>query len=240
MFKLLSAAALMAVSANAEAAMPVFSSNDDYDEINLNIRLLSGHGNHSHADMESSNKTSFVVKGDLITTYPTELTIKALCSAVEGPTEVALKESLTADKAHIKYCDDSDHEHEGHDHRRRQLSGSKSILQVYELSYDTQAAANTATATITSGTFAATFATSLNSALAAAPGASGLTATVAADAFKAPVIEEMKGGKPVTTAAPPAATPAAPAPSPSSDASMVKTNVAVSMAGVAALVASLF
>merc|ERR1719335_1131778 len=42
MFSKFFAAAALAVVSVSAADVPVFSSNDDYDEINLNIRMLSG------------------------------------------------------------------------------------------------------------------------------------------------------------------------------------------------------
>jgi len=219
--KLLSIAALSFVAA---ADVPVFSSNDDYDEINLNIRLLQK-GNDTV--VPASNMTTapgetvvYTVSGSMSSTYTTDLTVTALCSSVEAPTAAALKSTTSADTATIDTC-------AAPASRARKLSTDVSIDQAYSLTFATSAAATSATSTISGPSFASSFAAILNTQLSG----TGLTATVSS--FTAPTTSTAT----VTTAAP-AATPAAPAPSPSSDASMVKANVA--LAAVAALFASMF
>ena len=57
MFKLLAAAFLGASSVLA-ADVPVFSANDDYDEVNLNIRLLAAHNATADAPAGSTYKVT--------------------------------------------------------------------------------------------------------------------------------------------------------------------------------------
>lgn len=73
--KVFAAAALAVVSA---ADVPVFSSNDDYDEINLNIRMLS---NHSSADVATPTQ----VTGSVTTTatFPAGTTVSDLNADTE-------------------------------------------------------------------------------------------------------------------------------------------------------------
>jgi len=222
MMKLLSIAALSFVAA---ADVPVFSSNDDYDEINLNIRLLQKNGTEAAATNVTAapgETMVYTVSGSMSSTYTTDLTVTALCSSVEAPTAAALKSATTSDTATIDTC-------AAPASRARKLSTDVAIDQAYSLTFATATAASTASSTISSPSFTSAFATILNAELATA--GSGLTATVSS--FTAPTTAATT----VTTAAP-AATPAAPAPSPSSDASMVKANVA--LAAVAALFASMF
>jgi hypothetical protein len=223
MMKLLSVAALSFVAA---ADVPVFSSNDDYDEINLNIRLLQSNVTGAPVNVTAApgEKLVYTVSGSMSSTYTTDKTATALCSDIEAPTAAALKASTSSDTATIDTCAAP-----AAASRARKLSTDVAIDQAYSLTFATATAASTATSTITGAGFAAAFATTLNAELA--KGDSGLTATVSS--FTAPTTAATT----VTTAAP-AATPAAPAPSPSSDASMVKANVA--LAAVAALFASLF
>jgi len=56
MFKLLAAAFLGASSVLA-SNVPVFSANDDYDEVNLNIRLLAAHN-------ATDSKMAYKVQGE--------------------------------------------------------------------------------------------------------------------------------------------------------------------------------
>ena len=94
MMKIASVAALGFVAA---ADVPVFSSNDDYDEINLNIRLLASH-NASNAN------ATFKVTGSLDSTYSTADPADALCTAVKAPTESALSASTGSATSEIKNC----------------------------------------------------------------------------------------------------------------------------------------
>jgi len=220
MMKLLSIAALGFVAA---ADVPVFSSNDDYDEINLNIRLLQSANGTAKA-----NVTEYVVSGDVTTTYTTALTYPALCADVAGPTCTALTGATSAGGCVINSCGDASARRA----RALQTATDKTIKQTYSLTFASSSEATAASTAIASPTFGASFATALNNALPA-----GLTAS--APVFSAPTTVTTVGG---TTAAPTTAAPApaaaAPSPSPSSDASMLKANVA--LAAVAALFASMF
>jgi len=74
--KVFAAAALAIVSA---ADVPVFSSNDDYDEINLNIRMLANHTTAT-APVETS------VSGSMGITMTTSETAESLNSNTEAKT----------------------------------------------------------------------------------------------------------------------------------------------------------
>jgi len=205
--------------------VPVFSSNDDYDEINLNIRLLQG--NVTEAPINGTGTAQYTVSGSVTSKYTTDKTVDGLCGDVAAPTCTALEgqTGATAGSCSISSCAAP----AAAASRARKLQAAEvSIEQAYAIVFATAAAANTASATIADPAFASSFATALNAELTTA--GTGLTATV--EAVGAPTV----GVTIVTTAAP--AAPAAPSPSPSSDASMVKANVA--LAAVAALFASMF
>ena len=95
MMKLLSFAALSYVAA---ADVPVFSSNDDYDEINLNIRLLASHNVSGNAN------ATFMVTGSCDSTYNTADTPTDLCTAVKAPTESALMSATQSATSSINNC----------------------------------------------------------------------------------------------------------------------------------------
>jgi hypothetical protein len=209
MMKLLSFAALTFVAA---ADVPVFSSNDDYDEINLNIRLLQA--NVTSAMANATN--TFTVSGSVTSTYSTTMTATALCDSVSAPTCAALTSSTAAGACAITACAPPAS-------RARKLQTDVAIEQAYALTFTSQAAASTASETIASPAFATTFAAVLNQELAG--GATGLTATV--NSVSAPVV--VSSGT-ATTALPAAPAPAAAAPSPSSDANTVKANVVLAVA----------
>jgi len=212
MMKIASVAALGFVAA---ADVPVFSSNDDYDEINLNIRLLASHNVSGNAN------ATFLVTGSCDSTYNTADSATALCTAVKGPTESALMSATSSATSAITSC--------GAKAASRRLSASDvAITQAYELGFTSANAATTATALVNGAGFAATFQTALNSALASA--GSSLTASV--DSFSG-----VDATAAAATTEAPAVVPAPAAPSPaSSDASMVKATTAIA----AAVFASLF
>ena len=211
MMKIASVAALGFVAA---ADVPVFSSNDDYDEINLNIRLLAAHN-------ASNVNATFEVTGSVDSTYNTPDSASVLCTAVKAPTESALSSSTNAATSAITNCDATS--------SRRALSASDvAITQAYKLGFTSADAAATATSTINGAGFAAAFQTALNTALTNA--GSSLTASVSS-------VSGVDATAAAATTEAPAATPAAPAPaSSSSDASMVKATTAIA----AAVFASLF
>ncbi len=91
--KLLSVAALSFVAA---ADVPVFSSNDDYDEINLNIRLLQNNG--------TVNVTTYAMSGEMTTKYTSAGDGKAVCAAVKGSTEKTLVSTLSSSSATVDSC----------------------------------------------------------------------------------------------------------------------------------------
>ena len=95
MMKIASVAALGFVAA---ADVPVFSSNDDYDEINLNIRLLAAHNSTGAAN------ATFKVTGSLDSTYNTADTATVLCTAVKAPTESALSTSTGSATSVVNTC----------------------------------------------------------------------------------------------------------------------------------------
>lgn len=211
MMKIASVAALGFVAA---ADVPVFSSNDDYDEINLNIRLLASHNT-------SSVNATYKVTGSMDSTYSTADTATVLCSTVKAPTEAALMSSTSSSTSEITTC--------GAKASRRALTASDvAITQAYELGFTSATAASQATETINGAGFATTFQAALNQALTSA--GSSLTATVSS-------VSGVDSTAAAATTEAPAAAPAAPAPaSSSSDASMVKATTAIA----AAVFASLF
>jgi len=221
MMKLLSFAALSYVAA---ADVPVFSSNDDYDEINLNIRLLQNNA--------TVNVTTYVMTGDLTTKYTTAENTAGLCAAVKVSTQKTLVTTLKSSSATIDTCDEVVR-------RGRALqAGESSIKQGYSAVFASEAGATAAKATVESGSFAADFAAALTTQMATDGVTAASAPTVTSASASAPVTQV--NGETVTpapVAAAPAA-PAAPSPAPSSDASMLKANVA--LAAVAAVFASMF
>jgi len=221
MMKLLSFAALSYVAA---ADVPVFSSNDDYDEINLNIRLLQNNA--------TVNVTTYVMTGKMTTKYTSAQNAAAVCTAVKASTQKTLVATLKSSSATVNTCDAAAR-------RGRALqAGEVSIKQGYSAVFASEAGATAAKTTVESGSFAADFAAALTTQMAT----DGVTAA------SAPTVTSASASAPVTqvngetvTAAPVAPSPtpvAAPSPAPSSDASMLKANVA--LAAVAAVLASMF
>jgi hypothetical protein len=220
MMKLLSFAALSYVAA---ADVPVFSSNDDYDEINLNIRLLQNNA--------TVNVTTYVMTGDLTTKYTTAENTAGLCAAVKVSTQKTLVTTLKSSSATIDTCDEVVR-------RGRALqAGESSIKQGYSAVFASEAGATAAKATVESGSFAADFAAALTTQMATDGVTAASAPTVTSASASAPVTQV--NGQTVTAAPTPAPTPvAAPSPAASSDASMLKANVA--LAAVAAVFASMF
>jgi hypothetical protein len=220
MMKLLSFAALSYVAA---ADVPVFSSNDDYDEINLNIRLLQNNA--------TVNVTTYVMTGDLTTKYTTAENTAGLCAAVKVSTQKTLVTTLKSSSATIDTCDEVVR-------RGRALqAGESSIKQGYSAVFASEAGAAAAKATVESGSFAADFAAALTTQMATDGVTAASAPTVTSASASAPVTQV--NGQTVTAAPTPAPTPvAAPSPAASSDASMLKANVA--LAAVAAVFASMF
>jgi hypothetical protein len=220
MMKLLSFAALSYVAA---ADVPVFSSNDDYDEINLNIRLLQNNA--------TVNVTTYVMTGDLTTKYTTAENTAGLCAAVKVSTQKTLVTTLKSSSATIDSCDEVVR-------RGRALqAGESSIKQGYSAVFASEAGATAAKATVESGSFAADFAAALTTQMATDGVTAASAPTVTSASASAPVTQV--NGQTVTAAPTPAPTPvAAPSPAASSDASMLKANVA--LAAVAAVFASMF
>jgi len=224
MMKLLSVAALSYVAA---ADVPVFSSNDDYDEINLNIRLLASN------DGTQNVTANYKVNGDMASTWTSSggsgiTSYTDLCNTINTHTETVLKSETSSATSEVTSCGQA---------ATRRLSTERKlsavdVTQAYSLGFATAAAADAAVTLISSDAFATSFASALNAALAAA--GSTLSATVT---FSAPTQVELDASQatvpPATTAAPAVA---APSPSPSSDASMIKATTAI----FAAVVASLF
>merc|ERR1719380_119776 len=144
-------ASVAALSVVAAADVPVFSSNDDYDAINLNIRLLAAHN-------ASNVNATFEVTGSVDSTYNTPDSASVLCTAVKAPTESALSSSTNAATSAITNCDATA--------SRRALSASDvAITQAYKLGFTSADAAATATSTINGAGFAAAFQSALNTAL---------------------------------------------------------------------------
>lgn len=210
------------------AQVPSFSANDDYDEVNLNIRMLQ-------------NTTARVTVSGVVTvtmTVPTGSTPEslnadtaftgALCSSLIAAGGLSADDECTITAV------------EAAERRARALQDSLDLSISYTLVISSAAAADAFSAAVASGS-AAAFEAALTAALATAlaaidtnyavsaitsAGASVVTTTAA------PVDSAATTGTDATTAA------AAASPADSSDASMIKANVA--LAAVAALVASVF
>jgi len=219
MMKIASIAALGFVAA---ADVPVFSSNDDYDEINLNIRLLAAH------NATGAQNATFKVTGSMSSKYTTLQVFTSLCMSVRAPTEAALMSSTGSSTSEITNCGVPGLT-PGIAASRRALAASEvAITQVYALGFTSAAAASTATELVNGAGFATTFQTALNTALTSA----GVSLTASVDTFTGVAVVAAAA----TTEAPVAvAAPAAPAAT-TSDASMVKATTAIA----AAVFASLF
>jgi hypothetical protein len=135
--KLFAAAALAVVSA---ADVPLFSSNDDYDEINLNIRMLS---NGTSAATPTTVAASVVLSAD----FPTGTTVPILAAsdAFKTGAATALKATpqlSTATTVTVTAVTDASAR------RARALAASLIIAIAYDAVFPTSAAADTAVAAI--------------------------------------------------------------------------------------------
>jgi hypothetical protein len=212
--KFIAAAALTVVSA---ADVPLFSSNDDYDEINLNIRMLS---NGTATPVPTNITIVTAMTGDFGTSDPTDL-------APGGAKYTGFNAGFCAYMATLDTTSTSCVV-TAVALARRQLSEAEkrrlapmSISVTSKMLYPTAAAATTGATTVNSATIVPTaLAASLNN----QAGFSGVTVTAATATATAPT----SGG-----AAAPAA---APSPSPSSNAAKVAVST---LAALSAFVASL-
>merc|ERR1719181_2118849 len=123
MMKLLSFAAVAAATVSA-AEVPVFSSNDDYDEINLNIRLLQTNVTEAPANVTMT----YTVTGELTSSYTTDKTVAGLCADVEGATASAMTATTGADSCTVTSC-------AAPASRARALKTDVSITQAYSLAF---------------------------------------------------------------------------------------------------------
>lgn len=233
MFK--SVAALVFGAASVLAAdVPTFSANDDYDEINLNIRLLEAH----------KNKTTIVKL-----TVPIAVSCPASfssCTADYFGSSTTFTDGCCANIKTAASLDDTTacavtSVTESASRRGRQLQTTLNLDVAAELTFTGTGASAAAQAFETAAaadSFTSAMTTAMTSVLTAID--SGLSATVSAPTVS---VETTGGSTTTTTTAAPDtttgtdATTAAPA-ADSSDASMMKANVA--LAAMAALIASIF
>lgn len=217
--KLFAAAALAVVSA---ADVPVFSSNDDYDEINLNIRMLSG--NTTASSDGGDQVISHVVTVTMSVPDGEDIASLNSNTAFKGGCENGLKSSIPDAKS-VSVTGITD----GSSSRRaRQLAVTLTPAIAYDVTVSA-ANADAVKSLVTSGGSSGTFATSLATSLAVALATAGYTGAT------------ITGISPATTAttaaAPPApAAAAAPSPSPSSNAAKVAVST---VAAFAAFMASM-
>jgi len=212
--KFLAAAALTVVSA---ADVPLFSSNDDYDEINLNIRMLSNHS------APAGTPTNVTVSTAMTGTFPAGTTVAKLGPGGAMYTDFNAGFSsymltissgasacvVTAVGAGRRQLSESE--------AKRRLTVTLPIVVTSALTYASATAATAGAAAVNAATInTQTLANSFSGSL------SGVTVSSATATATAP-----------TTAAAPAA---APSPSPSSNAAKVAVST---LAALSAFVASL-
>jgi len=236
MFKLLAAAFLGASSVLA-SNVPVFSANDDYDEVNLNIRLLAAHNvtdPKKAYKVQGSFKASFTFpEGTTAATLNEDTAFKsgletAISGAIDGVDASMTKVDKIEDASAARQLEEA-----------RRLATVTLVLKVlYTITFATADAATAAAALIDTSA-SSSFMSALTTGLAVAATAAGATFDATSLTAEAPTVvtPAPEAGSSAATEAPAAAAPA-PAAASSSDATMLKANMAV--AAVAALVASIF
>ena len=216
--KLFAAAALAVVSA---ADVPVFSSNDDYDEINLNIRMLSGNTTTKATTGDQVISHSFSFTGSFADgeTYDSLNSNQAFKNGCENGLKGAISDAKSVEVTGVSDGTSS--------RRARQLAVTLTPAIAYDV---TVSAANVdaVKALVTSGGSSGTFATSLATSLTVALATAGYSVT----------ISSITPATTATTAPAPAAPAAAAAPSPSPSSNAAKVAVST-VAAFAAFMASM-
>jgi len=237
MFKLVAAAFLGASSVLA-SNVPVFSANDDYDEVNLNIRLLAAHN-------ATDSKKAYKVQGSFKAsfTFPEGTTAATLNedTAFKSGLETAISGAIDGVDASMTKVDKIEDASAAAAATRRLAAHATVTLALkvlYTITFATAEAATAAAALIDTSANSS-FMSALTTGLTAAATAAGATFDTASLTAEAPTVvtPAPAAGSTAATEAPAAAAPA-PAAASSSDATMLKANMAV--AAVAALVASIF
>ena len=219
--KLFAASALAVVSA---ADVPVFSSNDDYDEINLNIRMLSGNTTATASDDVTINHSvSFTG------TFPAGTTYSTLDGSAEfkAGAASAIKASVTPAPKSVTVTAVTD----GSSRRARQLSVSLTPAVAYNMVVSAANAAAAKTFVTSTSTGAGSFAAALTAGVTSALSAAGYTGATITGVTAATTATE-------TAATPSPAAPAAAAPSPSPSSNAAKVAVST-VAAFAAFMASM-
>jgi hypothetical protein len=228
--KIFAAAALAVVSA---ADVPLFSSNDDYDEINLNIRMLSN--GTSAAAVETTIAAAVKVEAAFPqitiggqTVNPTAALLNDLASFKAG-CKAALETTTALTGSTVTVTGVTDAARRA---RARALTTTQLSLNIaYNAVFATAALADTAVAAIAEGSNGATtFASDLGSGLKTNLVSQGFMTQAQADAITFAVTS--KGGSVQTGGA----AAAAPSPSPSSNAAKVAVST---LAAFAAFMASM-
>lgn len=213
----------------AAAQVPSFSANDDYDEINLNIRMLSNHTTPDEIVVEV-----VTVSGS----FSASLTVPAGTDVAALNADTAIKAAICAQVlaagglAPTSTCEVTI---SAASRRGRALQDTLDVVITYTLSLAPSAASSfeTLVASGSATTFESALTTGLTTALTAIDPAYAVASVTSAGA----TVSTSSGT--TTAATSTETTTAAPASSPSSsNASMLKANVA--LAAVAALIASVF
>lgn len=231
MMKLFALSAAFVAGANA-VELPSFTNNDDYDEMNLNIRLLS----KSNASLATVvNKTSADVATVEVTTklsMTTASTAKeigdAACTEASCSTDAAKKCMNVAATSSLSMACDNGELVSFVDSARRARALSAAVEKSFDWThkfYVPKSAAAGLETTLKSDNLVASLKTQVAAKLSSA-GISAVVGNMTLGAAKVTGLGPAAGGDAgATTAAPPAA--ATPAASSSSDAVMMKVNLGI-------------
>jgi len=223
-------AVALAASTAVASNVPVFSASDDYDEVNLNIRLLA---KHNATDDGKATPTKVIASVTAEFTVPEGATPESLNADTAFKSAVG---SAIATALEVKSSDVTVTKISAARLRGRALQTTLSLKIDFEVLVASASAASAMADSLASGS-AAAFEAALTTALTTELAALGADYAVSAVASGGATTEP--ASKDAATDAPVAAAPAAAAPAASSsDATMLKTNMAV--AAVAALAASIF
>jgi len=218
--KVFAAAALAVVSA---ADVPVFSSNDDYDEINLNIRMLSGNGTTVASTHELPVNMSMAV---------TMATDPATTTTFTDGTKAAIKSAANANTIAATFTSST----------RRRLSEDRRLTTAYtvaivaQLGFTSLSDANAASTTVQSSAFLTNVANGVNTAMSGVAGFTAISASSISGVSAGTVVNCATSTCTSNTPAAGAAA-ASPSPSPSSNAAKVAVST---LAAFAAFMASMF
>jgi hypothetical protein len=219
--KVFAAAALAVVSA---ADVPVFSSNDDYDEINLNIRMLSG-----NTTVTVASTHEFPVNMSMAVTMATD---PATTTAFTDGTKDAIKTGANANTITATFTSST----------RRRLSEDRRLTTAYtvavaaSLGFTSASAATAAKTTVQGASFLTSVANGVNTAMNGVAGYTPISAAAITGVSAGNVVDCATQTCNSNTAAAGAAA-ASPSPSPSSNAAKVAVST---LAAFAAFMASMF